>query len=536
MGPAGATLFGMTRLRRNHTKTLLAFYDFEVSPTSFDFTTFVTRAEIHRRELGLDRVCVAFVPGRIERFWGNEPQSMREKQQRLEQLLTPLCSLMPSCIRPIICEDRARAEEIERAATHVFPLGYRVRSPIPDAFQWAHLAAELACGCDLPAWRAPADARARTEDWLAARSHGRKVISITLREADYYAPQNSRLEEWGAFARGLDQDEYFPVVVRDTSRAHDPLPRELRGIDAFAAAAVEVPVRAALYERSYVNLSVATGPMLLLWLLPNAVSVVFKLLNLENLQSTPVPIRGMGLEPGDPAPLGDFRRQVVWEPDSQENIQRGFDRALRYLGGKLEPAGREHPFLLARRLRDTGRLGPALRIYSHLSRTGAYPYAHLGRALAELKRPNQRKLVRLGRALWELGGLAREDRSIAERDSQQLLERALFEERVGLRGRAEHTFRRVLDLEPSNAVALHRLGRSALSRGQVDGSLRLLGAATTHDPYDPDLQFDLARAYEAAGEKTSAQEHLQRAALYDPSHRAAREALEHRDPPESTVP
>ncbi|MFQ5514339.1 MAG: tetratricopeptide repeat protein [Myxococcota bacterium] len=507
---------------------LLAFYDLSASPTSFDFVTFLARAEAARRASGATCFRVVFVPAEGTGFWDREPFDAVEKRERLRGLLSPLCRLYPACIGAIVCASRKEASALGRTRrAPIFPTGYRVRAPVPDAYQWAHAVAALACGEELPAWTAPPESRRWVRSWLAERARGRRVIVISLREAPYYPECNSDLKAWGSFGRELNPEQFFVVIVRDTATATAAPPPELRGLACLAEASVDPCIRAALYVEAEITLTVASGPMQLIWLQPECACLVFKLPNLAHARATPVPIRSMGIEPGCPAPMGRPHQRIVWEPDSLEAIRRAF-RAWLAQRKRPVPQSRstlDPPLVIARRLRDTGRLDAALRIYGHLShrdsRDGFPLYAA---CLAELRRPEVPKPVRA----WRAGRLFLRARSLqpewGDAAPHEQMEWALCHEAWGRRRAAERAYTAVLAKDPQQSTALTRLGILALGQGRVEAALDHLRAAIEIDPYAVDAHYALGRALSRLGRDDHADRHFRRAALYDPSHRRAASA------------
>ncbi len=81
-------------------------------------------------------------------------------------------------------------------------------------------------------------------------------VTITLREAAYSSHRNSNIDEWLRFAEYLEAQGEHIIFVRDTKFAAD----SITGFDTCPAAAVDIDVRLALYERAKCNLFVANGP------------------------------------------------------------------------------------------------------------------------------------------------------------------------------------------------------------------------------------------------------------------------------------
>ena len=48
-------------------------------------------------------------------------------------------------------------------------------------------------------------------EWIDKNCRGKKVVTITLREASYEIDRNSNIQDWVKFARSLDRDIYVPV-------------------------------------------------------------------------------------------------------------------------------------------------------------------------------------------------------------------------------------------------------------------------------------------------------------------------------------
>ena len=513
---------------KRESRELVAFYDLAVAPTSFDFATFLTRVEWRRRELGAKRFRVAIVPASGTGFWDREPFGVEAKRSRLQCLLLPLGELFPECSGVDVCASRDEAEALtrDRSAPH-FPDGYTTSAPVPDTFQWAHIVAARVCGDELPGWSAPASSRREASDWLAAQGATGRVVSITLREASYYTENNSRVSDWGRFARTLSRSGFFPVIVRDSERADEPPPLDLRGIPIYREAALDVRVRAALYARSWLNLTVATGPMMLMWLDPHCHSVVWKLLNPDNFRSTPTPLRSMGIEVGAQVPGLAVSHRLFWREDSREALEAGFDAALARLsaGDELKPE-QEPALVTAQRLRDTARLEPACRIYRHLEQLDpGDPFPLYGRCLAELRFPDRPRWQRALRGAALFVRARTRTRRLANATLPELLELALCHERFGFAAGAERVYRRVLEADSEQPLALQRLGVRALRRGRTRVAVELLQRAVERDPYRPECHWHLGRALREAGDRAAACESFAQAALYDPSHAEAARAL-----------
>lgn len=306
---------------------LYAFYDLEVSNVSFDIIDFLALAELQRRESGCSSLHVVIVPGSDEGFRpGNSSYDTEHKRWRLRNIVVPACGLIPACQGVTICTSRQEAQALMSSlAKRVFPKGYGARHPIRNSYSFKHVVAAKARGADIPSIQATPEARRHVSDWIQKNADGRKVITVTLREASFRPDRNSDLGAWGAFIRSLDRDVYFAVVVRDIETANQPLPPELNGAKPFSDAIWNVELRAAICELSYLNMFVNTGPGELCIMNRQTRYLLFKMRpwfpSDEAFQHS---FRGKGIEPGSQFVTATPFQRVVWEDDTIEVISEAF--------------------------------------------------------------------------------------------------------------------------------------------------------------------------------------------------------------------
>ncbi len=313
---------------------LYAFYDLTVSPATFDIVNFVVLAELERKEVGCNSLHVVFVPGPNQGFRANDLETYRQlggvdcdidsMRWRLRNILLPCCWLIPSCRQVTVCTSREEAQAFRASLVrHIFPKGYTVRFP-KESHSLRRLVATTSQRVVLPTIQATPQARRFVSDWIQSRTDGRKVITITLRECSYERDRNSNFKAWGAFARSLDSSIYCSVVIRDTEAAFKPLASELYGLTVFPEASWNIELRAALYELSYLNMSVGTGPAVLCIYNRRARYLIFKMLTPACRVDSARHFRSEGLEPGSQLKHATPFQRLVWEDDGLEVIQKEF--------------------------------------------------------------------------------------------------------------------------------------------------------------------------------------------------------------------
>lgn len=310
--------------------TLYAFYDLKVAPVTFDYLWFLTGADLERRRLGLDRVHVVIVPGphdgvRREHREYERVVDAEGRRARIHNMLLPAASLLPSCAGVTLTDGRRQAAGLRAAARHVYPADYETALPVyPSSLDCIGAArtGERVIGV----LRATEQALADVERFLALRAGQRRVVTITLRAYRYMPARNSNLAAWAGFARALDPERYFPVVVPDTEQAIEGLPPELDGLTTMPEAAWNLPIRMALYERAWLNMGVNNGPMGLCWLNDRARYVTLKMATPGVPQTALDYMRSLGFEAGQSMPFATPFQEMVWQDDTPEAIASAFQR------------------------------------------------------------------------------------------------------------------------------------------------------------------------------------------------------------------
>ena len=104
---------------------MIAFYDLDISPVSYDFLHFLTGAQ---RAANGEPVHVVIVPGKNAGFkmFDHKPISRAEKQWRLGRVLLSSAALAGATVT--VCPTREFAKQFETEGH--FPPGYRVDFPL----------------------------------------------------------------------------------------------------------------------------------------------------------------------------------------------------------------------------------------------------------------------------------------------------------------------------------------------------------------------------------------------------------------------
>ncbi len=327
--------------------TLTVILDLAVMPQTFDVAYAVANGEVERRRRGYRRLSVLVVPPFDEhRRAAAHPYPLDHQRWRVRQIILPVASLAAAGSGGtgggvagggvVVCRTREEARALVSArAPHLFPPAYDIDHP-REIYWFSHLMARAEDGLDVRVLEAPEAARRRVRRWLDERTGGRRVVTITLRETAYSDVRNSRLEDWAAFAAGLDPERYLPVVLRDMARAHEPLPGDWGAAVSWPEPVWNVPLRAALYELAWFNLLVNNGPAALAYLNPHAPCAVLKMLADVN-EARAQHQRRLGVEPYGQYPFSPPTQRLVWEEDELPAIRRAFDAFVHLADGEAPP-------------------------------------------------------------------------------------------------------------------------------------------------------------------------------------------------------
>jgi hypothetical protein len=310
---------------------LYAFYDLATSPVTFDVVKFLILAELARRRENCDGLHVVIVPGPKGGFRDDHftPYDTADKQWRLRNLVLPCCWLVPSCQQLTVSGSRYEAERQTNGGHRLFPEDYSVHHPT-ERYDYlrVHQAAQQSL---LPSLSATARALTLVEEWAEKHAAGRKVVTITLRECAYEKSRNSRLPEWAAFARMLDTDVYYPLLIRDTMAALQPFPETLRGLNVSTDISWNLELRAALYQTSYLNLFQNCGPYVLSAFNRQSRYINTTQANVADSGATSTAhLRSQGIKPGEHQNLWSTPvQELVWQDDLAGYIYPAFTRMCR---------------------------------------------------------------------------------------------------------------------------------------------------------------------------------------------------------------
>lgn len=249
---------------------LLLVYDTLPNPVTFDFLMILFNVDCYRRQAGKTSLDVLIVY-QSNRFFLEESYVAAVGEDgidwRITNLLLPLCRLFSSLGRIHLVEQE-EALEIVKGYQNIYPNGYsysnfktvRVRADNPDVAFY-------------PALTIGDTARKIVEAYFPQKDN-RQIVTITLRTYDYIPARNSNIKSWLDFAEDLDPIKYRVVFVPDASMHGVETIEQLKRFEVFDPACWNIHLRAALYQRAWMNMGVICGPLVISALIENVLTIM----------------------------------------------------------------------------------------------------------------------------------------------------------------------------------------------------------------------------------------------------------------------
>ena len=248
----------------------LLVYDTRSNSVTFDFLHVLCYADWCRRQsrkMYLDVLIVS----RPEQFLLEESYTAAVGEDsndwRLTNLLVPLCRLFSSIGRIYLLEQE-EALEIVKRYQNVHPEGYSFSN-----LKTADVRLDKPGVGFYPILKIASTPQKIVEAYLSQKDD-RRIVTITLRTYDYIPARNSDIKSWLDFAGELDPVKYRVVFVPDASMYGVETIKELNKFEVFDPACWNIHLRAALYQRAWMNMGVICGPLIISGLMENVLTIV----------------------------------------------------------------------------------------------------------------------------------------------------------------------------------------------------------------------------------------------------------------------
>jgi spore maturation protein CgeB len=310
---------------RRTPRTIIAAYDLDKHPISYDFAFFLQAAEIFRKLSRADRLVVEILhPADIKNIAGvskeaDQAVDAHGREFRIFHICTQLTELM-GLSAVVNIKDRATLDVIENKSDQS-----ALRFPTPDIdhhtgyYRIVNDNPDLVTGLS-----ASVEAQRYVRNWLDTFQRGRKLLCVTLRQYRFDPERNSNLENWAAFLKKLNPAAFAIVVVPDTDQLIGFETSVLGHYPAFSPACFDADLRFALYESAYLNMCVNTGPGVAAFLDKKVRCLMFKIVVPSVPHCTEDFIKWSGFEIGATPRFATPLQKWVWADDDVDVLWREF--------------------------------------------------------------------------------------------------------------------------------------------------------------------------------------------------------------------
>lgn len=306
-------------------KIVLATYDFEKHPVSYDIAFFLQAAEIYRKSSQADGLVINIVqPADMKNMPGvsqaaDSIVNSDARDFRVFHICTQIAQLMKTkgvfsikdrFIQNILTKD-PEIDMIQypgKSLDH-HSMYYRLVNEHPN----------LVTG-----FSASSEARRYVKLWLDPIATGRKVLCITLRQYQFDPQRNSDINAWRHFLDRIDSSEFAVIIIPDTDHIAEFKTSVLGHYPCFEPACFDVDLRFALYEKSYLNMFVNNGPGAAATLDKKVRYLMFKILVPSVPHCTEEFLKWNGFEIGTTPKYATQFQKWVWEDDTTDVLWREF--------------------------------------------------------------------------------------------------------------------------------------------------------------------------------------------------------------------
>lgn len=303
---------------------LVAIYDLEVSPLTFDVVSFLMMARLEMIDRGLQRLTIVVVFSCMGAYRDESDvhhfSDWRFRHIVLEALACLACDSTLLLFKERFEASRFLKEPIE--AGLVFPTGYRLDEPIA-CYSTPEQVRTFRQRREVPSLRATEAALGFFKGWITAKSNGLRPVSISLRRSSHQVSRNSNIEAWVEVALWLRDRAYYPFFILDTETLYEPDER-LENMPVFEPASFNIELRTAVYEACFLNLMINNGPSLLCYNNLSASYLYFKVLTEEYVPTQLSYFTNYELWPGNHWPHASRTQKFVWEDDRASVVKLAF--------------------------------------------------------------------------------------------------------------------------------------------------------------------------------------------------------------------
>ncbi|KZN54988.1 hypothetical protein [Pseudoalteromonas luteoviolacea] len=305
--------------------TLFAFYDLSQNLACYDVLYFCALANLERIKRNLQHVHFIIVPNKS--LSHEEPgfhvfHECDDFTWRVEKILQGVMTCVTNNTGCTVLPYKESAQYYSDAP-HTYPADFipgcsrnRASSEALNSLSESH---------DLTYLKAPKTAHDIVQSLLKQKANNKKVVSLTLREYSNHEQRNSNVSEWMKFAQYLLDNDYFPIIIRDSYKAHLEYTCDFDQFAFMPLASLDFKVRQALYEQAFINMSISNGPTVAYNFTANCPAITFMKVDDDIPAIATSTFEKAGVEIGKDLKFRASNLQkLIWKEDTFEHLKKSF--------------------------------------------------------------------------------------------------------------------------------------------------------------------------------------------------------------------
>ncbi|MCF2909722.1 hypothetical protein L1285_15460 [Pseudoalteromonas sp. DL2-H2.2] len=320
------------------TDILYSVFDLSRNIASFDVVWLAARAELERQKRGLKKLHFVIIPreqNHTDSIAVRTNYDYHDELWRMTHIIVPIFRSLQAT--------SAVSEFSNKQQVYEFLKQFNSKNLYPSDFNDSYkghlvhfddLDEHKSAGRSIEVFEPSDIAKNLVSSFINSRHlEGKKLITFTIREYEVHQDRNSTLDVWLDFAKTLDTDEFALILIRDTYKSAEPLPKHMQVFTECPLASIDIQTRIALYQAAYINLSSATGPSFLPYFIPNAPSIRFMQVSNDHFSTSEEYFNTPGFNFGSkPSFAGAEHHEVIWQKEVLEPLKVAFNRLHTYLG------------------------------------------------------------------------------------------------------------------------------------------------------------------------------------------------------------
>ena len=240
----------------------------------------------------------------------------------MKNVVIPSCWLLPSCKGLAWLQHRDEANFFfEKANGHVFPRNYIPQTQIVADYTWPGIVAAYLRNETLTMLREPLGYPEMISSLFP--DDGRKLITITIREAPYNTKRNTNCQAWLSFLKALDSSKYKIVIIPDANNLSNDV---FEGFEYCKIASINVLFRTAIYRKAYLNMFHNNGPVYAASFSSSSLLSIQKV-DIDEVSKVDWFHHIIGIDPDELHQHAMWKKnqRLVWQPDTVDVLEEAFN-------------------------------------------------------------------------------------------------------------------------------------------------------------------------------------------------------------------